>query len=108
MIKSDKKLLRELKTNSDKVIKIELYYDIGGPTIFTGGHNERGYYLGVQPIVKTANYRTYAAFSGTKALIEPTKRFSLKRLNEIEVSEDIIQRVLNNVLEKNHLTIKEG
>ena len=45
---SRKILLKRLPTTDpDRFVEVEVYYDEGGMSYFTGGINKRGYYLAV-------------------------------------------------------------
>ncbi len=72
-------------------IRVDLYYDLGGMNYFSGKVKERGYYIGVKPVV--SNSGTNGMFeesvlmgedSGGYVFIAPTERFSQKALLSIK------------------------
>jgi len=72
---SRKILLKQLPTTDpDRILEVEVYYDEGGMSYFTGSVNKRGYYLAVQPVKLDGGFRSITAFSGTKALVPPAFR----------------------------------
>jgi hypothetical protein len=93
------------------VIEVTLSYNMGGANYFSGMTEGRGYYLGVTPLKVGNGFKSFTAFSGTKTLIEATKRYSDKRLGELAataLASDIYPRLLDAVLSKNALTIAEA
>ena len=93
------------------VIEVVLSYGIGGMNYFTGTSEGRGYYLHVTPTKVGNGFKSFTAFSGTKSLIEATKRFSDKRLGELAATAlalDAYPRLLDYVLGKNALTLADG
>ena len=78
---------------------------------FTGTSEARGYYLHVTPTKVGNGFKSFTAFSGTKSLIEETKRFSDKRLGELAataLARETYPRLLDFVLSKNGLTLAEA
>jgi hypothetical protein len=93
------------------VIEVALSYAIGGMNYFTGTSEARGYYLHVTPTKVGNGFKSFTAFSGTKTLIEETKRFSAKRLGELAATAlalDSYPHLLDHVLSKNALTLADG
>ena len=106
-MKRTKKVIRTLKTTvKNKVLEVEVYYDLGGMNYFAGHTESRGIYLAVQPVEISKDFRSYTAFSGTKLLMLPLNKFSQKKLDEYIPSEEDIEKILNHVLAKNQLTLK--
>jgi hypothetical protein len=108
---SRKILLKQLPTTDpDRILEVEVYYDEGGMSYFTGGVNKRGYYLAVQPVNLEQGFRSITAFSGTKALVEETKRFSAKKLQEVAQQAlhlPVYRTLLNHVLGKANIRLRD-
>ena len=67
-------------------IRVQVYYDLGGMNYATYKTEARGYYLSLTPVTLTREDRgvtmeRFAAFSGSKFLLEETKRTNAKRLD---------------------------
>lgn len=109
---SRKILLKQLPTTDpDRILEVEVYYDEGGMSYFTGGVNKRGYYLAVQPVKLDGGFRSITAFSGTKALVEETKRFSARKLQEVALQamqSPIYRTLLDHVLAKGNIQLQNG
>lgn len=67
----------------DKTIRIEVSYRKGEMNYFTGECCERGYYLSASPVEISDGCVIFTAFTGVCNLIEPTSRFSQKKLENI-------------------------
>lgn len=70
-------------------LKVMLYYDLGGYNYFTSKQKERGYYVSIQPVSLSAVSESFSLFgqnSGGYIFLEPTRRFSRKRLAELEAT----------------------
>lgn len=95
----------------NQVLEIIISYNQGGYNYFTYQNQPRGYYLHITPIseqsVDGVTMRTFTAFSGIKFLLKETKRFSQKELNEIQPDAETVQKLVNHVLIKNSLTLKQ-
>jgi hypothetical protein len=89
-----------------KTYEIEVFYDIGGLSYFTGDNITRGYYLSVTPIEKGGGWRRVVLFSGIKALVKEAKRFSRKTLEQIALEQldiennPMVKKLYQHVLEK--------
>lgn len=109
---SRKILLKQLPTTDpDRILEVEVYYDEGGTSYFTGVVNKRGYYLAVQPVKLEGGLRSITAFSGTKALVEETKRFSARKLQEVALQAmqlPIYGTLLDHVLAKGNIQLQNG
>lgn len=66
------------KGGDNKFLKCELYYDLGGYSMFTHEERPRGYYVSVMPVEKNGIMESYAMFSGFKMLVVECKRKSKK------------------------------
>lgn len=95
-------------------VEVKLYYDMGGYNYFTGDLLERGLKLSVQPIKKSVSecgkYTTtsFMAFSGISRHLLTLKRFSQKTFNDYVVDEDTITALVNYVINKNSIELKEN
>ena len=90
-------------------INVELYYCAGGINYATYKKEERGYWLSVKPEFHqdeggfTSTMST--AFSGFKTCISPASRFGKAKLAKINVDNELIDTLVQQVVEKNNLTI---
>jgi hypothetical protein len=109
---SRKILLKQLPTTDpDRILEVEVYYDEGGMSYFTGSVNKRGYYLAVQPVKLDGGFRSITAFSGTKALVEESKRFSARKLQEVALQAlhlPVYRTLLNHVLAKGNIRLQDA
>jgi len=109
---SRKILLKQLSTTDpERFLEVEVYYDEGGMSYFTGSVNKRGYYLAVQPVKLDGGFRSITAFSGTKALVEETKRFSARKLQEVALQAvhlPIYRTLLDHVLAKGNIRLQDA
>ena len=107
---SRKIVLKQLPTTDpNRIVEIEVYYDEGGLSYFTGGVNKRGYYLAVQPVKLDGGFRSITAFSGMKALVEETKRFSARKLQEVALQAlqlPVYRSLLDHVLAKGNIRLQ--
>jgi len=95
-------------TRGKQTFEASVYYSLGGMNYFTGTAEPRGFYLSVSPVERSEKngitIKTYAAFSGTKILVEPAKRFSKKGLNAnmfyLDENNDKFVELLNHVAVK--------
>jgi len=102
---------KNYKTNQGKVIEVKIAYDIGGMNYFTGSVEKRGYYLHATPmdVVKSGDYvtKTMTAFSGYKILVLEVKRKSKKQEEKaIQLAKEWEEKILNDVCQKNNLTLE--
>ena len=65
-------------TKEVNVIKIELYYSLGGYNCWYGKPEKRGYYLCVTPLYKSGFLESYTMFTGVKQCIKEVNRKSEK------------------------------
>lgn len=104
--------------NSDysMLLKIEVYYSLGGMNYFSGNNEERGYWLSVCPVTRTEHKmdgktyfsESYVGFSGTKLHVLTTTRQSEKAFKKAqELAKEREQELINVVVRKNNLTKKE-
>lgn len=109
---SRKIVLKQLPTTDpNRIVEVEVYYDEGGLSYFTGGVNKRGYYLAVQPVKLEGGFRSITAFSGTKAIIDETKRFSARKLQEVALQAlqlPVFRTLLDHVLAKGNIRLQNA
>lgn len=96
----DEKLI---KTNKpDQFIVLSVAYDIGGANYFSGGVNERGYYLHCAIETRKDGTRSFMMFGGIKKLLLPVKRQSPKSLAQAQaLAPEWEQKLIDHVLAKN-------
>lgn len=88
------------------VLEVDIHYEIGGMNYFTGRPSQRGYYFSITPYEGDGMFRSYRAFSGSKACVLPCKRQSRKRFEEAcSMMGDLIDAYLPSWLEENGITI---
>jgi hypothetical protein len=57
-------------------IDVEVIYDKGGVSYFSGGTTTRGYYISVTPVTHKNGMTSVVLFTGVKKLLLPTNRYS--------------------------------
>lgn len=88
-------------------LDIELYYSKGGMNYFSGSNERRGLYLSVSPVTKSQSSCSYIGFSGVKELVKEMARFNQKTLDTFEVDNEIKQKLINYVINKNNIKLVE-
>jgi len=88
-------------------IDVELYYSKGGMNYFSGRTEARGLYISVQPLTKGDRFVSFTAFSGFKQHVKEMKMFTQKALDSFTPDPEIIQSMIDRVLEKTGLRVKE-
>ena len=91
-------------------IRIEVYYDKGGYNPFTGGKENRGYYLAVTPIKREIfegiTLESVVCFSGAKLCLKEAARRSEKTQREAEsLAPTMWSELLQYVCNKNGLEV---
>ncbi len=96
----------DLKAHGDldvNKLEVEVRYNDGSY------HGKRGYYLSVNPVKVEGMYSTYVGFSGKRMLIQETRRFSQKTLEQMETvlfnNKSDLQRVIGAVCLEHKLEI---
>jgi|GEM_PF-1457157 len=107
-----RKLIKEIPVfgNPDvNVIEVELYFAKGGINYFNYEVEARGYYVSICPykVSHEGNFKSksYSAFTGVKTLLLEASRFGQKKLETLMVPEDTLSTLLNQVLERNGLSL---
>jgi hypothetical protein len=70
-------------TTQNKVIEVKVIFSQGGINYATYKTEKKGYYLIVTPVELKDGARAFMMFSGVKALLEETARYSAKRLQAL-------------------------
>jgi len=79
--------IKELKIkDSVKIVRISVFYGIGGINYFTGRTQPRGYWLDAQPIEVSDGWTSFTAFTGVKNFIQEANRFSQKAMEKVAES----------------------
>ena len=92
---------------SNKVLKMEIYYDKGGMNYFNGKVEPRGYWLSMRQVERKVEDRgivieSYGMFSGAKAFLKQVKKKSDKAYQEaIALAEGKMNDLKLHVLAKN-------
>lgn len=77
-------LLREMPLMSPgKFLKLTLSYEEGGRSLLTAAEARRGYYLGARVVERNGTVESFAMLSGFRRLLQPAKRFSDKKLQDL-------------------------
>lgn len=97
---------RDVKCN---VLKVYVYYDIGGYSWATGNPKKRGYYLSVSPLLETEHTVSYQGFSGVTYFLNEVKRQSKKGEAEaIKKALEVKAEVIKYVCDKHGITLKDA
>lgn len=108
--KSRHRHLKNFKTSTAKMlVEVSVSYQMGGANMFTYRNEERGYYLHVQPVEISENFRTFVAFSGIKQLVLQADRYSDRKLKEVAESvwsTGAYKPALEHVAAANSLTLE--
>ena len=107
-------------TTPNKFIEIKVAYCEGGANYFSGGTNDRAYYMHVTPVTIESRdggavVKSFMMFHGCKSKIEDVKRYSEKRVTALvaQVRQDCetrapnVMRLVNFVLAEENLTLAE-
>jgi hypothetical protein len=91
-------------------LKVELYYDLGGPNYATGGMEARGIKLSVSPVNREERengvvIESYVAFSGFKKHLKDMARFNQKACDSFVLSETEEKQMIEVVLNHNGLKL---
>jgi hypothetical protein len=105
MSKRRKHIKDILLADDKKVLEVEVSYAEGGMSYFSGESSLRGYYLSVRPVEKSEGFTTFALFAGLKLLLEEASRFSAKRLEKIEPTQEQVDNVVAQVCRKEGLVL---
>jgi hypothetical protein len=95
--------------SKNKVVEMQVSYDMGGMNYFTGTVEPRGYYLSATPCEKAPGIKVYGAFTGIKIIILTATRFNQKKLEELASNikdHEQYNDLIENVLTKNNLTLQ--
>lgn len=104
----------KLKENRDaNVLKLEVYYNLGGYNVFTHKSEARGYYLSASPVQHFErdgiNFESYTAFAGVKLLLLEVSRKSKKAEAEAErIAEEKEAELIEYICNKNNLEVLQN
>lgn len=93
--------------NSNKELKIEVYYDKGGMNYFSGKVDKRGYWVSVRPVEREIRgnsivIESYPIMSGIRHFLLEVKRQSDKAYDQaIELHKEILPKLKENILQSN-------
>ena len=90
------------------MIRVEVYYNMGGMNYFTGSSEARGLFLSVSPLHVKERSTSYLGFSGYKTLVKRMSRFSAKVLENYTPEQSLVDKLVQSVVEKNKLKIIES
>lgn len=96
----------------DKIIEVDLHYDIGGMSYMSGRSTKRGYRLSVQPTKvsrstmddgRVITWRTFGAYTGTYKLIAEANAYSEPKLIQLagRMNESSWEDILQSVIARN-------
>ena len=89
---------------SNKVLKIEVYYDKGGMNYFNSKNEPRGYWLAMRQVERKVEdhgvvIESYGMFSGTKMFLKEVKKQSEKAYREaVVLAEEKMAELKSHVL----------
>lgn len=105
-------------TDPKKVIEVCIRYSKPDGSYAESRPEQQGYWVNMVPIELDGAFRIQTAYTGVKAFHEPSKRFSQKKLGEIEASvkhelavnhtDDRYPTMLRNLLEATGLELKDA
>ncbi len=82
-------------------LDVEVCYDKGGVSYFSGGTMPRGYYLSVTPVTHKNGMTSVELFTGVKKLLLQTSRYSDKQFAQaVELGKSAAPELIRCVLEK--------
>jgi hypothetical protein len=88
-------------------LEINVSYEIGGYSYFTGDHQPRGLQLHCTPQFRNDTSRIVTGFSGTYMHVLDLNRFNAKTMREFQPSPEDYNRVKNHIINKHNLELDE-
>lgn len=105
-MRNRKRQIFKLLTNEpNKFLIGVIRYEMGGMNYFSGTVGKRGYYLSVTPETHENGCVSFMMFSGIKGLLQEAARFNQRILDTIEVPEEMKQKLIAHVVEKEKLVL---
>lgn len=99
----------EKSADHEDCLRVYVSYDLGGPNIWCGGMDSRGYYLFCAPIKRENGMTAWIMGKGLKILLKTVSRASQSALNEaLAIAKEKEQELIENVLAKYDLELAEG
>lgn len=104
---SRKKIIKQIPVEGDdaNVIRVEVYYNMGGWNYFSGKQEARGLWLSISPLQVSERSTIYQGWSGQKMFVKRMARFSAKVLREFQPEDFLVDRLVENVANNNNLKI---
>lgn len=99
----------EKSADHEDNLHVYVGYDLGGPNVWCGGMNQRGYYLFCTPIKLERCMTAWIMGKGLKILLKSVNRASQSALDEaLAIAKEKEQELIENVLAKYDLELAEG
>ena len=93
-------------TKDCNMLKIKLYYDLGGYNCWHGNYETRGYYISVTPVYKDGYLESYTLFTGVKQCIKAVNRKSEKAYNAaLESLNEFLSGLIAHVCAENKIEV---
>ena len=99
------------KSEPQKEIVVNLYYNLAKTNYVTAKPEQRGYYLSAQPIEKFKtdggiNFVRFGAYTGTHLLIKPAKSYSASELTRLAayISKEKVKKLVDWVIANNNFS----
>lgn len=89
-------------------VELSLVFKKASHNAYQGTSSPSGYYLVLRPqlLNEETGFITTKAFTVHNALIEPSGRFSAKRLNSITITNDVLKSELDALCERHDIQIE--
>lgn len=98
----------EKSADHEDNLHVYVGYDLGGPNVWCGGMNQRGYYLFCTPIKREGPITAWIMGKGLKILLKAVNRASQSALNEaLTIAEEKERELIKSVLAKYSLELAE-
>lgn len=99
---------KEYVEKNGVTLKVEVYYDKGGPNYFSGGWSKRGYYLMVVPVKREERdgivIESFTAYSGAKMLLKEVQRKNKKAEQEaLALAKEKAEELISYVMAKQNI-----
>ena len=99
----------EKSADHENSLRVYVSYDLGGPNMWCGGMDQRGYYLFCAPIKREGGATSWIMGKGLKILLKTVNRASQSALDEaIAIAKEKERELIEGVLAKYNLELAEG
>lgn len=96
-------------TKNINVLKIELYYNLGGYNVWHHTYEKRGYYISVTPLYKEGCMESYVMFTGAKKCIKEVSRKSEKAYNSaLDSIGEYLPGLIDYVCTENNIEVAQN